>query len=771
MLRILDRYVIRETIPPFALSLLVLTFVLMIPPIMDVAEGLIAKGVPLLTVAQIMGTLVPQGLGITIPMALLIGLLIGLGRMSADREVVALQACGVGLRRLLWPVGLLAAGAFGATLYTLVVALPDANQSFREITYRIVAERAEQEVRPRVFYEDFPGIVLYVRDTPADGVGWRKVFLADMRRGESPEVFLADRGWMLVDRARRRVDVLLEHGTRHQVDPAAPGDYTAQRFDRLFITLDPETVFPRSGPQRGYPELRLGELRAEVERLRRAGLSPHRPIMEIHKKFSIPTACLVFAVIALALGVTSRKDGKLAGFALGVGVIFAYYVVMYGAEAMAKGGLVSPHLAMWLPNVILGALGVTLLVRKARSVERRVDLARFAFLSAWLAERLGRPPRDRAPARPLVVVRVPRWRLPRPSTLDTYVTSLYLNVMGLAFLGLLGVFYISTFIDLSDKLWKGQTTTATLFEYFWYATPQFIYYVVPLSTLVAALVAVGVLTKRSELTVMKACGISLYRVALPLVLCGAFWSLFLFGLSETVLPRANRRAEQIRHIIRGGSPQTFEVLNRKWVVGRRGNIYHYLYLDPRQRELHGLSIYEFDPVTWQLVERTFVTRARYSNGWLAGPGWTRRFDPGDSQRGFTRFEHQRLDLEPPDYFVTEQPDAERMNYRQLARYIQELEASGFQVVQLAVALYRKVSFPLVTVIMTLLAIPFAVTTGSRGTLYGIGVGIVLALTYWVIFSISAAVGSAGLLAPLLAAWTPNLLFGAAAAYLLLTVRT
>ena len=96
--------------------------------------------------------------------------------------------------------------------------------------------------------------------------------------------------------------------------------------------------------------------------------------MEIQRKFSIPIACLVFTLIALGLGVTSRKDGKLASFALGTGVIFAYYVIMYGAEAMAKGALVSPHLAMWLPNIVLGGLGLALLIWRSGSVERRLAL-------------------------------------------------------------------------------------------------------------------------------------------------------------------------------------------------------------------------------------------------------------------------------------------------------------------------------------------------------------------------------------------------------------
>ena len=138
---------------------------------------------------------------------------------------------------------------------------------------------------------------------------------------------------------------------------------------------------------------------------------------------------------------------------------------------------------------------------------------------------------------------------------------------------------------------------------------------------------------------------------------------------------------------------------------------------------------------------------------------------------YAPFDTSRAPLEPADYFSTEEPNPERMNFAQLRRYIDELKASGYTVLEHEVALYRKFAFPLVTLVMTLIAIPFAVTTGKRGALYGIGVGIVLALVYWTAISVFAAFGAGGLMPPALAAWAPNLLFGASAAYLLLTVRT
>ena len=774
MPRLIDRYLIREIAPPFLIALLVFTFLLMLPPLVEVAEGLIAKGVPAPTIGWIMLTLLPQALGVTIPMALLIGLLVALGRLSVDREGVALQACGVSPARLLRPILCCALIAAMGTLYTLIWLLPNANQSFREVTYSIISTRVQAEVKPRVFYEDFPGVILYVRESPVDSQSWSQVFLADTRTPGRAEIFVSERGRISLNREDRQVAIVLEDGARHDVTPDRPEQYELHEFQRIVMTLDPETVFPRMGPQRGYPELTISELQNEVLEMQEAGLSPHRPIMEIHRKFSIPVACFIFALIGLAFGLSNRRDRKISSFVVGIGVIFVYYVLMYVAEAAAKGSLVSPHFAMWLPNLALGLPALFFVWRRVFSVgDRLIPLS-------WGPRSTERASSQPSPATQTVGSRgEPRKTgttffsplLPRLNLLDQYVLRHYFKIMVLAFVGMLGIFYIATFIDLSDKLFKGETTATTLLEYFWYATPQYVYYVLPISTLVATLVTIGLITRTSELVVMKACGISLYRVAAPLFFLGIVWSLVLFGLGETILASSNRRAEAIRHVVRGGSPQTFDVLNRKWIVAPDGSIYHYTYLDPALQELHGFSIYEFSDSTWALSRRTFVNKATFRDPWAGEGVWVRSFDTDLDVMPYEYVGKTDLTLQPPDFFVTEGPDAERMNFRQLQHYIGELEASGFNVTQLLVALQRKLSFPFITIVMTLIGIPFAVITGRYGAMYATGVGLAIAMGYWIMLSVFAAVGAAGLLVPVLAAWAPNILFGAVASYLLLTVRT
>jgi LPS export ABC transporter permease LptF/LPS export ABC transporter permease LptG len=786
-MRIIDRYVIREILLPFAIALVVLTFVLIIPFIIEQAELLIQKGVSWPIILQLMATLLPATLGLTIPMALLIAALIGLGRLASDREIVVLMACGVSPYRLLRPVMALGIAAALATLYVLVEWIPDANQTFREITARVVADRAEGQVRPRVFFEDFPNTVLYVREIPPEG-GWKDVIAADTRNPAQPIVYVAKGGRMIVDRQAKTIQMVLVDGAQHMTKTDDPAAYEIARFKEMIISLDPQSVFPRTGPARGERELTIAELREQAAMLAGRNLPHHNYIIEIHKKFSIPVACLVFVIIAVALGVTNRREGKLASFVLGIGVIFIYYVIMFGAHAMAKGALIPAWTAMWIPNILLGGAGIALLVSRSRGVGQTLRLRLPAMPQFWPARAAAV---RRASARPgasataagskpqgtVLVIRIPQFDIPRPSLLDLYVAKTYIRMLFICIAGIMGLFYISTFLDKSDKLFKGQVSFGMLMQYLWWETPQFLYYIIAIAVLLSAIITIGLLTKNSELIVMRACGISIYRTAVPLLVFAAIASAVLFAFEERVLAVSNRRADYLNHIIRGGSPQTFDVVNRKWLVGRQGEIYHYQYFHPRLKELHMLSVFRFDPATLALTERLYATQASYSPStpsdpapWVATGGWLRQL-AGTQVTKYMPFSTLRVPLEPADYFETETPEPERMTFAQLRNYIEELETSGYTVMEHQVALQRKFAFPLVTLVMTLIAVPFAVTTGKRGAMYGIGVGIVLALVYWTAISVFAAFGASGLMPPALAAWSPNLLFGATAAYLLLTVRT
>jgi lipopolysaccharide export system permease protein len=768
---VLDRYFIREMLTPFLLALGMFTFLFAVQPALDYAQSLLAKGVSVPTVGFLLLTLLPQALGISIPMAFLAGLLMGLGRVSGDREAVALLACGVSPLRLLRPVMILALVAGAVNFYVLTRLIPDANQAFRVRTTRLLATQSEADIRPGVFYQGFPGKVLQIR-APREGGGWEGVFLADTSQPGRPVVTLAEAGYLEVDEQRQQVSIVLPGESVRYVPGAEEGVYDTARTQDLRFSIPAESVFGSGGivVQRGNREMGIAELKAEEARKRNSvpPISPHPEIIQRHQMFAFPVACLVFAVVGLALGLHTRREGKLGGFTLGIGVIFAYYGIMVLFESLTKGGSFPAEWARWMPNIALMLLGILALRWRMTAVGRELSLP----LPRWVSRLRARSATAPVPDRVVLVIRIPDIRLPRPRLLDLYVSRRYLNVMVLSFVGLLGLYYVGTIIDKSERLFKGQADGWMLTQFLFFSTPQFLAYVIPMAILFGVLATIGGLTRTGELVVMRSCGVSLYRAAVPLMVLALVGSGGLFLLDDRVLARANRRAASLEDRIRGGSGEILRpTANPNWLIDQ-GRIYHYAGFDARRRTLHAVSVFEPTTAPFRLSSHGWARQARFVNGrWQAEDGWIQRFaESGRAAR--ERFSQRPLELAPPSRFaVLQNQEIDLMTYGELRDFVAERATSGVAVAETRVTLQQRIAFPLAAVVMTLIGIPFGATTGRRGALYGIGLALILGAVYWLVNAFFLAVGQAGLMPAALAAWAANLLFLAAAAYLTLIVRT
>ena len=283
----------------------------------------------------------------------------------------------------------------------------------------------------------------------------------------------------------------------------------------------------------------------------------------------------MFGLIGLALGATNRRDAKLASFVVGVAVIFAYYLLLWFGQSLVRGQLVPSWLAAWLANIVLGTSAQCC---SSGGTGSRIGRSPIPFAQSFIRRLSERTQAMGHAALPFGI-------------LDRYVAFTYLRLLALAGVALIGVFYVSAFIDCRRRCSGERGTWGMLGQFFVFTTPQYLYYIVPLSVLLASLVTVAILTKNSELVVMKACGISLYRFSLPMVAAAVAAGAFLFTLEQTILGPANHRARVIRHVLDGGSPETFDVLNRRWVVGRDGSIYHYTSFDPDAKRFSGLWVY------------------------------------------------------------------------------------------------------------------------------------------------------------------------------------
>jgi LPS export ABC transporter permease LptG/LPS export ABC transporter permease LptF len=774
-LKLLDRYVIRETLVPFSVALTLFTFLVQTRPMLDRAQELLAKGIKLGTVAKLLVLLLPQALGVTLPMAFLAGVLMALGRLSGDREGVALLACGVSPLRLLRPVLLMAVVVGAADMYTLVHLVPTNNQRFRVETFRILIAQSEGDIKPGVFYEGFPGKVVYVRERKPGTTRWSGVLLADTSQpGRPPALTFAESGYLDINAERQQAMIVLEGEAVQYVPGQSGAVYDVARARDVRIAVPAESIFGKISLPPGLAEMTIPELRA-AEAAKRAAvppISPHPEVMQRHQMFSFPVACVVFALIGLALGLHTRKEGMLGGFALGMAGIFVYYGIMQLCASMAKGGTLPSEWARWVPDIVLGAVGLAAIWWRTVSAGREITIALPAWAAALKARTHAGNAPSAAPPRVVVVIRIPDVQLPRPRILDWYVGQRYVNVAVLCFFGLLGLYYISTLIDKSERLAKGQATLAMLVEYFYYSTPQFIVYIVPMAILVAVLATIGGLVRSGELVVMRACGVSLYRAAVPLVMLALVWSGGLFLLDDRVLAHANRKAAELDDAIRGNAtPEQTLVASRNWRADEDGRVYYYGLLDVPRQTIYNVSIFETARAPYRLLTHAYITRAVFTGAsWKSQSGWVQRFA---DQRRPTRqsFQTRLIRFPAPDFFRDAAKEPEMMTFSELNRHITEMRQSGLNLAESRVTLQERIAFPFVTIVMTLLGIPFGVTTGRRGALYGMGLAVILGSAYWLVNTFFLAVGQASLLPPVLAAWAANVLFLTAAVYFTLTVRT
>jgi LPS export ABC transporter permease LptG/LPS export ABC transporter permease LptF len=775
MLRILDRYVFREVIPSFLLGIGVFTFVLLLNEILRLAKNLVTQSASLADAFSILLHLLPSVLCLTIPMGFLLGVLIALGRLSADSEIVAMRASGVSLYRLLIPILIAAALAWAATSNLIIRVLPDSNQRVRQLLVQVMMSQAGTEIRPRVFYDRlFSNTMFLAMDTPTGADSWKDVILADLSVPESPRLIFAEEGRLLIDSEARTVTFYLKNAELHQVAPNQPEDYQRQQSAEIWMPLPTASFFPPEDLDvpRGARELGLGQLRE-------AYASTALPVYltEIHKKFSIPFACFVFGVLGLGLGIQNRREGRSWGFVASLAIIFVYYLVIDIGESMANNGRLPPMLGMWAPNLILGGFAIVLLLRAAKEAGSLPTLGsllptRFRLGGTKSAPRAKTTKTGKAGSRPVLVVRIPRFSIRFPNTLDRYVAREFTRYFLLILAALIIVYVLGLLIEVIADAFQYRVKGKLVLQYLAFEQPRILFYMLPLATLMATLVNFAIFTKTSELTAAKAGGVSLYRLSIPVVLVGMLVSGVCFGLQEYLLPYANRRAAELRDEIKRKPVGTHNVIDRRWMAGQGEQIYNYAYYDPLHRRFSGLAVYHYSREPFSLVERIYAREADWdpaSGAWVFRNGWRRDFRVGGTLESFA--ELPVPDMEPPSYFLKEQKQSDQMTYLELTRYVEDLKQAGFDVVSLEVARQSKFAFPLAALVTVLIGIPFSFTPGKKGALYGIGIAIAVGLSYYVATRFFAFMGDTAMLPPFVAAWAPNVLFGVAALWGLFNVRT
>ena len=568
----------------------------------------------------------------------------------------------------------------------------------------------------------------------------------------------------------------LSEGATHETDPASADHYQISTFEQTDIPISLPQTDNKDQEPIPVAQLPTSDLPAEARQVKKY-VAPWY-LIEFHRRFALPTSCLVLALVGIPLGLSSKKGGKSAGFVLTILLVFAYYSVTLIGVSFARQGKIPPALGAWLANIVFFLCGSFLLWRaEHRPFEIASLRARWHPIKAKLAQ-TGKNLIGFSRPEDAFQRAISRRRLLSasfPMILDDYVLRdffIYLTLILASFLMLLQVF---TLFELLGDILRNRISPLVVGEYLLNVAPFFLYNVTHLSILLAVLITFGLMQRSNEITAIKATGISIYRVIVPVLVVSTVLAGGLFFFDQFYLPHANKRQDALRNLIKGKPAQTYLNPDRKWIFGQHSTIYYYQFFDSERNQFGNLSVFQFDPTTFQLTNRVYADQAHWEerlHRWVCTQGWAR------SVHGSAIADYRTFDVgtfawisEPPGYFKKEVRQSSEMNYDELRRYIRDLQQSGFDVVRLKVQLQEKFAFPFNTLIMAILAIPFSLAAGKRGAIAGVATAVGIGVLYMTMSRLSESMGNVSQLPPILAAWAPDVIFGLAGGYLILKVPT
>jgi LPS export ABC transporter permease LptF/LPS export ABC transporter permease LptG len=794
-MRLLDRYIGREVASHSLLGLAVFTFVFFVPQLVRLMDLVVRHAGGTGSIALLFVSVLPPVLVFAMPMAVLVGVLIGIGRLSADSEIVALHACGISLRRLLVPIGYVAVTFFGITLFITLWLSPLSVRTLRGLENQILSSQAPFAVQPRVFDERFPGWVLYVQDVSAAATHWRDVFLASSGNSSTSSITTAQDASISAGPGNNQIEIRLAAGNTQTYNSRKPNSYSVSAFGATEIPID---LSKAGAPRVAGASLTDAEKSLPVL-LSVSGPGWRNAHIELQRRFAFPVACLVFALLGVPIGVRPRRGGRAAGLILTLVLIGGYYFVFVTGDHFAQQGKLPPWLGVWAANIVAAVIAFAFLWR----IEH---IRRPSRLLAWLdslwkrrTQFQGRVLNGAVPVSNGPITNgatkngaangsaglaqyasnlrttIAKRTLGFPLLLDLYLLKRFFYYLVLLLAAFVLIFDAFTLFDLLGDISKNHISFFVVFNYFRFLVPYMVYLLAPLAALVATLITLATLAKNNEIIAVKASGVSLYRLILPLGLAGCLVAGGMFAMGETFLPYANQRQDALRNQIKGHPPQTYFQPTHQWIVGEHAKIYNYEFFDYERQLFGGLNVFELDPRTFEIRRRVFASRAGWDpseNTWILTGGWVRDFQGGHITNFVPFRAYSLAELsEPPAYFRREVLQSDQMNWRELSSYIRSLRQAGFDTSRLNVQWQEKFAYPLIAAIIVCLGAPFAFLVGTRGAIGGLALAVGIGIVYRAVAALLESMGTVGLLPAVLAGWAPDAIFGFLAVYFFLKMPT
>lgn len=376
MKRILTRYIIREIASLFLLGIVVFTLILLMGRLIKLTDLVISRGVPMADISRMILYLMPSFLVFTIPMAFLLAVLLAFGRLSADNEITVMKSGGLSLVQIMPPVVLCAAAAVLLTLAVSTIGVPWGNTAFKRISFEILRQNVSATIREKVFWDEIPGIILYTDHYDERNHTLKGIIIQDNRDQTRPMTIFAASGRLGCTPRQEDICMVLENGSIHTT--GKEDEYRLVNFSEYALTV--AGPGKEGGIGRNEMDMGIAELRRQISDPATPRATRLKLAAELQSRFAFPFASLVFAVVAVPLGIQNRRSGKSAGFSVSIGILLAYYVLLSLLRTLAERGALPAWLALWLPNMIFLAAGLYCL--RMASLERSIQGAvQNAFLT------------------------------------------------------------------------------------------------------------------------------------------------------------------------------------------------------------------------------------------------------------------------------------------------------------------------------------------------------------------------------------------------------
>lgn len=952
-MKIFDKYIIKELFPFTLAGLSFITFIILINNIVQLAGFLIRNSVSFMVFLKVVANLLPAAAIFGIPMSILFGTIIGIGRLSADSEITAFRACGFSLSRFIRPVLLFAIIAMVADLLVALYWLPHSNGQLSILYRKIITSRTlTSQIKPRVFIEDIPDKVLYVsRLTHRERV-WEDVILFDTTRAYEPRIIFARQAIPYDEDLGRGINLRLSDVYIYDMDLKDPINKSRVTFSQeMALKLvekrqfeDAELIFEKSDRAQSLAELKRSvkktfvdnfavlELQNNSDRLKNVSVllkvdsiespakqypfsfslppgsvvpyqlkftlprlkefkglglkisvsngggysdiydgyetaeninniyfgnklqislqdaqekrllfaeaagngdvSINKIIMpafsfrrdyehfyvEMHKKFAIPFSCIIFGLLGLPLGISTRKAGRSFGYLVSVMIFVSYWYLLLNGEMLADTGKISPFLGMWMADITFFVFAVWFLLRMrkekdfqalektalvvfyirnfltkaVRKISEIIGSAIKKVSGGFRSKSRARPKTGYGAAiespvvrqaadiqgKPKLIIQMKRIYMRFPNLIDRYILVSFIRLFLLVLLVLYVISIVVQFTEVNDDMNKNNVSFSVLWDYYRYRLPDTMLLLIPISALVATLATFGIMTRNNETVAIKAAGISQYRMAMPVLAMALLLSIVTFNISENVLPQSKIKYDEVRRKIKNLKPQTLEQMGRQFLFGRAqlanlNRIYYFYQYDEKDYRFSKISFYDYNPVTMRLEQRLSAESAYWDEsfvGWVFQNGWVQKFNyPGISTEVFEN-RIFRLD-ETPEYFKRTWQTPDQMSYAELKKLVAELRVKGLDPVYEQVRLFWKLAYAIVTFVVVIVGIPFSFRLDNRGSLSGIFISLVIVLVYYPATNVLKNLGYSGVLPPLLAAWGGNILFILFSLFLMFKMRT